>query len=50
MVEKVQDMNLPSTSILRIIKDALPDGIGVAKDARAAIGKAATVFGKLFDK
>lgn len=46
MVEKVQDMNLPSAAILKIIKDALPDGISMGKDARAIIVKAATVFGK----
>lgn len=46
MVERIQDMNLPSASILRIIKEALPDGIGVGKEARTAIAKAASVFGK----
>lgn len=45
MIEKVQDMSLPGATVQKIIKDALPDGIGVAKDARIAISKAATVFG-----
>lgn len=47
MVEKVQDMNLPGANVLRIIKESLPDGIGIGKDARATISKAATVFSKL---
>lgn len=45
-MEKIQDMNLPSVSVQKIIKYALPDGIGVAKEARIAISKAATVFGE----
>lgn len=40
-------MNLPGAAVQKIIKDALPDGIGVGKDARIAISKAATVFGEL---
>jgi len=44
MVEKIQDLNLPTTVVTRLIKDALPDGINIAKEARIAISKAASVF------
>lgn len=44
MVEKIQDLNLPTAAVTRLIKDALPDGINVAKEARIAISKAASVF------
>lgn len=47
MVEKIQDLNLPNASVIRIIKDALPDGIGIGKEARVAIARAASVFGEL---
>lgn len=44
MVEKIQDLNLPTAVVTRLIKDALPDGINIAKEARIAISKAASVF------
>lgn len=44
MVEKIQDLNLPTTVVTRLIKDALPDGIIISKEARIAISKAASVF------
>ncbi|XP_037043250.1 DNA polymerase epsilon subunit 3 [Bradysia coprophila] len=44
MVEKIQDLNLPTAVVTRLIKDALPDGIIIAKEARIAISKAASVF------
>lgn len=44
MVEKIQDLNLPITVVTRLIKDALPDGINIAKEARISISKAASVF------
>ncbi|KAG7171257.1 DNA polymerase epsilon subunit 3-like [Homarus americanus] len=44
MAERPEDLNLPNAVITRIIKDALPDGIAVAKEARSAIAKAASVF------
>lgn len=44
MVERIQDLNLPSAIVQRLIKDALPDNISISKDARTAIGKAASVF------
>lgn len=44
MVEKIQDLNLPTAVVTRLIKDALPDGINIGKEARIAISKAASVF------
>lgn len=44
MVERIEDLNLPNAVIARLIKEALPDGSNVSKEARAAIAKAASVF------
>ncbi|XP_045626300.1 DNA polymerase epsilon subunit 3 [Procambarus clarkii] len=44
MAERPEDLNLPNAVITRIIKDTLPEGISVAKEARSAIAKAASVF------
>ncbi|KAL5012595.1 hypothetical protein ScPMuIL_011146 [Solemya velum] len=44
MAERPEDLNLPNTVITRIIKDAIPDGVNVSKEARLAISKAASVF------
>lgn len=44
MVERVEDMQLPNAIVQRIIKEALPEGINVAKDARSEIAKAASIF------
>lgn len=44
MVEKPEDFNLPLSVVTRIVRDALPDGVNVSKDARAALAKAASVF------
>ncbi|KAK7084407.1 DNA polymerase epsilon subunit 3 [Halocaridina rubra] len=44
MAERPEDLNLPNAVIARLIKDALPDGVSVAKEARMAIAKAASVF------
>ncbi|XP_071517969.1 DNA polymerase epsilon subunit 3 isoform X2 [Panulirus ornatus] len=44
MAERPEDLNLPNAVIYRIIKDTLPEGISVAKEARIAIAKAASVF------
>ncbi|XP_064649849.1 DNA polymerase epsilon subunit 3-like [Lineus longissimus] len=44
MAERPEDLNLPNAVIARIIKDALPDGVNIGKDARLAISKAASVF------
>lgn len=44
MAEKLEDLNLPISVISRLIKDALPDGTIVSKEARTAIARAASVF------
>ncbi|XP_075435347.1 DNA polymerase epsilon subunit 3 [Ascaphus truei] len=44
MAERPEDLNLPNTVITRIIKEALPDGINISKEARSAISRAASVF------
>ena len=44
MAEKAADLNLPSSVITNIIKEALPENVLVSKETRVAISKAATVF------
>lgn len=44
MAEKLEDLNLPNAVVTRIVKEALPDNITVAKEARAAVAKAASIF------
>merc|ERR1712111_110773 len=44
MAERPEDLNLPGSIVSRIIKDALPDGTKVSKEASQAIAKAASVF------
>ncbi|XP_068596948.1 DNA polymerase epsilon subunit 3 [Brachionichthys hirsutus] len=44
MAERPEDLNLPNAVIGRIIKEALPDGVNVSKEARRAISQAASVF------
>ncbi|XP_056639064.1 DNA polymerase epsilon subunit 3 [Diorhabda sublineata] len=44
MAEKLEDLNLPNTSVQKIIKEALPDNINIGKDARSALSRAASVF------
>ncbi|XP_023211230.1 DNA polymerase epsilon subunit 3-like [Centruroides sculpturatus] len=44
MAERPEDFNLPNAVVTRIVKEALPDGVNVSKEARAALSKAASVF------
>ncbi|KAM4604527.1 DNA polymerase epsilon subunit 3 [Discoglossus pictus] len=44
MAERPEDLNLPNTVITRIVKEALPDGVNISKEARSAISRAASVF------
>ncbi|XP_023725478.1 DNA polymerase epsilon subunit 3 [Cryptotermes secundus] len=44
MAERLEDLNLPNTVITRIIKEALPDGVNIAKEARTAFAKSASVY------
>lgn len=46
MVEKLQDLNLPNAVVTRLIKDNLPDGINIGKEARSAIARSASIFSK----
>ncbi|VDO46488.1 DNA polymerase epsilon p17 subunit, putative [Brugia malayi] len=39
-----EDLRLPQTVIGRLVKDALPPGVIISKDARTAIARAAAVF------
>ncbi|XP_059613918.1 DNA polymerase epsilon subunit 3 [Phlebotomus argentipes] len=44
MVDKIEDLSLPGAIVQRIVKDALPDGVNVGKEARNVLGRAASVF------
>ncbi|KAJ4429434.1 DNA polymerase epsilon subunit 3 [Periplaneta americana] len=44
MAERLEDLNLPNAVVTRIIKEALPDGINIAKEARTAFAKSASVY------
>ncbi|XP_031635262.1 DNA polymerase epsilon subunit 3-like [Contarinia nasturtii] len=44
MVERIQDLNLPNTNIIKIIKDSLPSDVTMDKEARIAIARATSVF------
>nr|AQS22653.1 DNA polymerase epsilon subunit 3 [Pseudodiaptomus poplesia] len=44
MAERPEDLNLPASVVTKIIKDCLPSGCKVSKEANAAIVKAASVF------
>lgn len=46
MVEKIADLYLPNSVVARLIKDAIPEGISIGKEARLAIAKAASIFSK----
>ncbi|KAI8886229.1 histone-fold-containing protein [Backusella circina FSU 941] len=40
----IEDNELPKANVTRVLKAALPPGTALQKDARLAVGKAATVF------
>lgn len=44
MVERIQDLNLPLANISRIIRDALPENVGMDRETRVAIARATSVF------
>jgi DNA polymerase epsilon subunit 3 len=44
MAEKLEDLDLPNAVVTRIIKEVLPDGVNIAKEARTAFSKSASVF------
>ncbi|XP_023938314.1 DNA polymerase epsilon subunit 3 [Bicyclus anynana] len=44
MAEKLEDLNLPLTVVTRIVKETLPEGVAISKEARTGLAKAASVF------
>ncbi|XP_051153571.1 DNA polymerase epsilon subunit 3-like [Leptopilina boulardi] len=44
MAERMEDLNLPNAVITRIIKESLPDGIAIGKEAKLAVAKASSIF------
>ncbi|VDP06322.1 unnamed protein product [Soboliphyme baturini] len=44
MAEKAEDLNLPVSVVTRLIKDVLPAGVTISKEARVAITRCASVF------
>ncbi|CAO2602713.1 DNA polymerase epsilon subunit 3 [Lemmus lemmus] len=45
MAERPGDLNLPNAAIITgIIKEALPEGVNISKEARRAISRAASLF------
>lgn len=44
MAERPEDLNLPIAAVQRLIKEALPDGVIVSKEARHTISRASSVF------
>jgi len=44
MAERPEDLNLPISVVQRIIKESLPDGVNVSKEARQTISRASSVF------
>ncbi|GFW92721.1 DNA polymerase epsilon subunit 3 [Trichonephila clavipes] len=44
MTDKIEELALPSAVISRILKDAIPEGINISKEARTAVARAASVF------
>ncbi|KAF0289162.1 DNA polymerase epsilon subunit 3 [Amphibalanus amphitrite] len=44
MAERPEDLNLPAAVVTRLMKDALPEGCNVSKEARQAVCRAASVF------
>lgn len=44
MVERIEELNLPNAVVTRLIKEALPEGVNISKEARAAMTRAAAVY------
>lgn len=44
MAERPEDFNLPVSVVARLLKESLPEGVSVSKEARAALAKAAAIF------
>merc|ERR1712131_506607 len=44
MSEKIEDLNLPNAVVTRIIKEAVPKGTIISKDAKLGISRATSLF------
>ncbi|XP_075249856.1 uncharacterized protein LOC142342420 [Convolutriloba macropyga] len=44
MATRPEDLNLPATVVTKLVKDSLPAHVNVSKEARVAIGRAASIF------
>lgn len=44
MVERIEDLNLPNAVVNRLMKEAIPDGVAISKEAKSALTRAASVF------
>lgn len=44
MAERLEDLNLPVTAIIRIAKEVLPPNVIISKEAKTALARAASVF------
>ncbi|KAI9305741.1 histone-fold-containing protein [Cunninghamella echinulata] len=40
----IEELELPKANVARVLKNALPQGTALQKNAKLAVGKAATVF------
>lgn len=44
MVERIEDLNLPNTSVTRLIKEAIPADVKISSECRVALARATSVF------
>ncbi|CAB3359413.1 DNA polymerase epsilon subunit 3 [Cloeon dipterum] len=44
MAERPEDLNLPLSVVSRLVKEALPEGVNLSKEARVALARSASVF------
>uniref|UniRef100_A0A182QR55 DNA polymerase epsilon subunit 3 n=1 Tax=Anopheles farauti TaxID=69004 RepID=A0A182QR55_9DIPT len=44
MVERIEDLNLPNTSVTRLIKEAVPAEVKISNECRVALARATSVF------
>lgn len=44
MAERPEDLNLPLSVVSRLVKEALPNGVNLSKEARVALARSASVF------
>ncbi|XP_058121191.1 DNA polymerase epsilon subunit 3 [Anopheles ziemanni] len=44
MVERIEDLNLPNTSVTRLMKEAIPADVKISTECRTALTRATSVF------